>query len=202
MLDLFAGESPWLEPLAEDAVILRRYAREDAEFLLDHIERVNLRRPFQHRITPGGHRMSVAMTHSGLQGGYPESTPQQRVPLDPVLREYAIKTATEAGFRAFRPDSCLMNRYAVDSKLTLHQDKEEKDLRQPIVSVSLGLPAVFLFGGFEREDAVSRVLLEHGDVVVWGGKSRLRYHGILPLKAGSHPLTGQYRYNMTFRCAG
>lgn len=95
-----------------------------------------------------------------------------------------------------------MNRYAVDSKLTLHQDKEEKDLRQPIVSVSLGLPAVFLFGGFEREEAVSRVLLEHGDVVVWGGKSRLRYHGILPLKAGSHPLTGQYRYNMTFRCAG
>lgn len=146
--------------------------------------------------------MSVAMTHCGLQGGYPESVPLPRVPLDPALYEYAVNAASQAGFRAFRPDSCLMNRYAVGSKLTLHQDKEEKDLRQPIVSVSLGLPAVFLFGGFEREEAVSRVLLEHGDIVVWGGKSRLRFHGILPLKAGSHPLTGEYRYNMTFRRAG
>lgn len=202
MLDLFAGEAPWSEPLAEDAVILRRYAREDDQFLFQHIQQVAELRPFQHRITPGGYRMSVAMTHCGLHGGYPESTPAQRIALPDDLRRYAIRAAAEAGFAGFRPDSCLFNRYAVDSKLTLHQDKDEKDLRQPIVSVSLGLPAVFQFGGFEREAAVRRVLLEHGDIVVWGGKSRLCYHGILPLKPGVHPLTGAFRYNMTFRCAG
>ncbi|MBS0909806.1 alpha-ketoglutarate-dependent dioxygenase AlkB [Tatumella sp. JGM118] len=202
MLDLFEGEAPWQEVLAEDAVILRRYAREDDQWLFRHIMQVASLRPFQHRITPGGFRMSVAMTHCGSRGGYPENPPVPPVSLPAELQQFAVRTAGSAGFSGFLPDSCLMNRYAPGSKLTLHQDKDEKDLRQPIVSVSLGLPAVFQFGGFDRADALQRVLLEHGDVVVWGGRSRLRFHGIAPVKPGSHPLTGAYRYNMTFRCAG
>jgi len=117
------------------------------------------------------------------------------------FRQLAATAAAQAGFAAFHPDACLINRYEPGAKLSLHQDKDERDLRQPIVSVSLGLPAIFLFGGFERGDATQRVLLEHGDVVVWGGPSRLRFHGILPLKAGVHPLAGAYRYNITFRRA-
>ncbi|MBS0854849.1 MULTISPECIES: alpha-ketoglutarate-dependent dioxygenase AlkB [unclassified Tatumella] len=203
MLDLFEGAPPWQEALAEDAVILRRYARHDDHWLFDQIMAIASQRPFQHRITPGGFRMSVAMTHCGLYGRPADAHPINGGLLMPDnLRKYAITTALSAGFTGFRPDSCLMNRYAVDSKLSLHQDKDEKDLRQPIVSVSLGLAAVFQFGGFERGDPVTKVMLEHGDVVVWGGRSRLRFHGILPLKPGSHPLTGKYRYNMTFRCAG
>lgn len=202
MLDLFEGEAPWQEVLAEDAVILRRYARADDQWLFRHIMQVASLRPFQHRITPGGFRMSVAMTHCGARGGYPESSAVPPVSLPATLQEFAVRAADSAGFHRFLPDSCLMNRYAPGSKLTLHQDKDEKDLRQPIVSVSLGLPAVFQFGGFDRADALRRVLLEHGDVVVWGGRSRLRFHGIAPVKPGSHPLTGEYRYNMTFRCAG
>ncbi len=202
MLDLFEGEAPWQEVLAEDAVILRRYARDDDQWLFRHIMQVASLRPFQHRITPGGFRMSVAMTHCGSRGGYPESLPVPPVSLPAELKQFAVRAADSAGFSGFLPDSCLMNRYAPGSKLTLHQDKDEKDLRQPIVSVSLGLPAVFQFGGFDRADALQRVLLEHGDVVVWGGRSRLRFHGIAPVKPGSHLLTGEYRYNMTFRCAG
>ena len=202
MLDLFEGEAPWQEGLAEDAVILRRYAREEDQWLFSHILQVASLRPFQHRITPGGFRMSVAMTHCGSRGGYPENTPVTPVSLPDELKQFAVRAASSAGFSGFIPDSCLMNRYSPGSKLTLHQDKDEKDLRQPIVSVSLGLPAVFQFGGFDRADALRRVLLEHGDVVVWGGRSRLRFHGIAPVKPGSHPLTGEYRYNMTFRCAG
>ena len=118
-----------------------------------------------------------------------------------AFRALALAAAQEAGFKHFQPDACLINRYEPGAKLSLHQDKDEKDLRQPIVSVSLGLPAVFQFGGFERGDAVQRVLLEHGDVVVWGGPSRLRFHGVLPVKPGVHPLAGPYRYNLTFRRA-
>ena len=156
--------------------------------------------------------MSVAMTNCGDFGwstdarGYryseQDSTHQRQWPAMPeTFRLLARQAAEEAGFPAFNPDACLINRYEPGAKLTLHQDKDEKDLRQPIVSVSLGLPAVFQFGGFERSDQAQRVLLEHGDVVVWGGPSRLRYHGILPLKAGIHPLTGAFRYNLTFRRA-
>lgn len=202
MLDFFEGEEPWQETLARDAVILRRYALSDDQWLFSHILRVSAQRDFQHHITPGGYRMSVAMTHCGQRGGYPDKPGSPRVPFAEDLREYAIRAAASAGFSGFQPDSCLMNRYETGSRLSLHQDKEEKDLRQPIVSVSLGLPAVFCFGGFERGDPVSKILLEHGDVVVWGGKSRLCFHGILPVKPGLHRLTGEYRYNMTFRCAG
>lgn len=212
MLDLFAEDEPWSEPLAEGAVILRRRALKDAGSLTAQIAQIAALNPFYHRITPGGHRMSVAMTHCGDFGwstdsrGYRYSEQGndggRRWPSMPdIFRQLAISCAIEAGFSGFDPDACLINRYEPGAKLTLHQDKDERDLRQPIVSVSLGLPAVFQFGGFERGDATTRVLLEHGDVVVWGGPSRLRYHGILPLKSGIHPLLGAFRFNLTFRRA-
>ncbi|MFS2224447.1 DNA oxidative demethylase AlkB [Pantoea sp. B65] len=212
MLDLFADDAPWSEPLAEGAVILRRLVRDEGAELLALVLAVAAQNPFHHRITPGGHRMSVAMTNCGDLGWstdargyqYTAGDPASGQPWPPMparFRQLATAAAASAGFANFHPDACLINRYEPGAKLTLHQDKDEKDLRQPIVSVSLGLPAVFQFGGFERGDATQRVLLEHGDVVVWGGPSRLRFHGILPLKAGVHPLAGAYRYNITFRRA-
>ncbi|OON37134.1 alpha-ketoglutarate-dependent dioxygenase AlkB [Izhakiella australiensis] len=212
MLDLFSGEAPWSEPLAEGAQVLRRYALAQADALLAEIENIAALNPFYHRITPGGHRMSVAMTNCGDFGwstnarGYQYSREDEESgsrwpPMPALFRSLAVAAAKEAGFSGFNPDACLINRYEPGAKLTLHQDKDEKDLRQPIVSVSLGLPAIFQFGGFERDAATQRILLEHGDVVVWGGPSRLRYHGILPLKAGIHPQCGAFRYNLTFRRA-
>ncbi|ROR07795.1 DNA oxidative demethylase AlkB [Erwinia sp. JUb26] len=212
MLDLFAEEDPWSEPLADGAVILRRRALRDADALLELVAQIAVQNPFHHRITPGGHRMSVAMTNCGDLGwttdsrGYQYSEQDNAMgtrwpPMPPLFRQLAVSCAAEAGFLNFNPDACLLNRYEPGAKLTLHQDKDERDLRQPIVSVSLGLPAVFQFGGFERSDATTRVLLEHGDVVVWGGPSRLRYHGILPLKPGVHPQAGAFRFNLTFRRA-
>lgn len=212
MLDLFADDAPWQETLMDGAVILRRRVRDSAAELMAQVNQIAAQNPFEHRITPGGHKMSVAMTNCGDLGwstdsrGYQYSARDevsgQRWPAMPdIFRELAVSCAAEAGFSGFSPDACLINRYEPGAKLTLHQDKDERDLRQPIVSVSLGLPAVFLFGGFERADACQRVLLEQGDVVVWGGPSRLRYHGILPLKPGIHPLTGPFRFNLTFRRA-
>ncbi|MDT0177374.1 DNA oxidative demethylase AlkB [Enterobacter sp. BRE11] len=212
MLDLFSEEAPWQEPMAEGATILRRRARDDAPALIEALLTVAQQNPFHHRITPGGHRMSVAMTNCGDFGWSSDARGYQYTeqdaengrkwpPMPLLFRQLALDCAREAGFPLFAPDACLINRYAPGAKLTLHQDKDERDLRQPIVSVSLGLPAVFQFGGFARGDATQRVLLEHGDVVVWGGPSRLRYHGILPLKPGDHPLTGAFRYNLTFRRA-
>lgn len=212
MLDLFADDEPWSEPLAEGAVILRRRALEYAVPLMEQIAEIAALNPFYHRITPGGHRMSVAMTNCGDLGwstdarGYRYSEQDNASgnrwpPMPERFRQLAIGCAGEAGFKGFNPDACLINRYEPGAKMSLHQDKDERDMRQPIVSVSLGLPAVFQFGGYERGDATIRVLLEHGDVVVWGGPSRLRYHGILPLKPGIHPVAGAYRYNLTFRRA-
>lgn len=212
MLDLFSDEAPWQEPLAEGAVILRRRAGADAPALLAAIETIAAQHPFTHRITPGGYRMSVAMTNCGDVGWFSDargyryseqdvSNGQRWPAMPPLFRELAQQCAQEAGFSHFTPDACLINRYAPGAKMSLHQDKDERDLHQPIVSVSLGLPAVFQFGGFARGDATQRVLLEHGDIVVWGGPSRLRYHGILPLKPGVHPEAGTVRYNLTFRRA-
>ncbi|PKH24376.1 DNA oxidative demethylase AlkB [Enterobacterales bacterium CwR94] len=210
MFDLFADEAPWQEPLAEGAVIFRRRVRDEALAYLREIDAIAQINPFWHRITPGGHVMSVAMTNCGDLGwgsdsrGYryesrDAANGQSWPPMPDRFRALAHSAAADAGYADFTPDACLINRYAPGAKLTLHQDKDERDLSQPIVSVSLGLPAVFLFGGFERSDACQRILLEQGDVVVWGGASRLRYHGILPLKAGIHPDAGSYRFNLTFR---
>lgn len=210
MLDLFADEAPWQETLAEGAVILRRFARAQAGELIAQIAHVARHSPFRQMVTPGGYTMSVAMTNCGERGwttnqhGYLYSPDDpltgKRWPAMPLaFRTLSDAASAAAGYPGFTPDACLINRYAAGAKLSLHQDKDEPNLRQPIVSVSLGLPAVFQFGGLKRNDPLKRVMLEHGDVVVWGGASRLFYHGILPLKAGHHDATGEVRYNLTFR---
>jgi len=210
MLDLFADVEPWQEPLGPGATILRRFALNSATSLLAALEEVVHASPFRQMITPGGYTMSVAMTNCGPLGwttdsrGYLYSprdplTGQPWPPLPDLFRTLADEAATAAGYPDFTPDACLINRYLPGAKLSLHQDKDEKELRAPIVSVSLGLPAIFQFGGLKRSDPLQRTLLEHGDVVVWGGASRLFYHGIQPLKEGDHPVTGRCRYNLTFR---
>lgn len=212
MLDLFADAEPWQEPLAPGAVILRRFALARDAALMQGIEQVASASPFRQMVTPGGYTMSVAMTNCGGLGwttnqrGYlysPEDplTEAHWPPMPDAFATLCHAAAREAGYPDFQPDACLINRYAVGAKLSLHQDKDEADLRAPIVSVSLGLPAIFQFGGLRRNDPLQRLLLEHGDVVVWGGPSRLFYHGIQPLKPGLHPLTREYRYNLTFRQA-
>jgi alkylated DNA repair protein (DNA oxidative demethylase) len=199
--------------LGPGTAILRGFALESGAPLLDSLFAVAARSHFRHMVTPGGLRMSVAMTNCGLLGwvtdrkGYrydsidPETRAQWPPMPEPFL-ELAQGAAKLAGFPDFTPDACLINRYAPGARLTLHQDKNERDFSQPIVSVSLGLPAVFLFGGEERSDKTARVPVLHGDVLVWGGPARLRYHGVMPLKDGSHPLAGSYRFNLTFRNAG
>ena len=180
--------------------------------LLAAIERVASEAPFRHMVTPGGYAMSVAMTNCGEAGwvtdrtGYryarndPESG--KRWPaMPPTFAGLAARAAAAAGFPGFAPDSCLINRYAPGTKLSLHQDKNERDFGAPIVSVSLGLPATFLFGGAKRTDPAQRIRLVHGDVVVWGGPSRLVYHGVATLKDGAHPEAGRWRYNLTLRKA-
>jgi len=174
--------------------------------LRDIVERA----PFRHMITPGGYRMSVAMTNCGTAGwitdrtGYRYGTddPETGKPwpaMPPLLHDLARRAADHAGFAGFAPDVCLINRYMPGTKLSLHQDKDELDLRAPIVSVSLGLPAIFLFGGLKRSDKASRFRLQHGDVAVWGGPARLAFHGVAPLADGEHPLMGRQRINLTFR---
>jgi alkylated DNA repair protein (DNA oxidative demethylase) len=163
-------------------------------------------------VTPGGYRMSVAMTNCGALGWVTDRTGYRYDPIDPEtgrpwpqmplsFRELAEGAAAIAGYEGFVPDACLINRYEPGARLSLHQDKNEGDFHQPIVSVSLGIPAAFLFGGPRRVDKPERVELTHGDVVVWGGPDRLRYHGVAPLKDRCHPLLGRYRINLTFRKA-
>jgi DNA oxidative demethylase len=214
-LDLFADE-PALErrdePLAPGAVLLRGFARERGPVLLEALEAVTARAVFRFLITPGGYRMSVAMTNCGSVGWISDRTGYRYGPIDPLTGQQwpampavfvavAAEAAAAAGFPSFAPDACLINQYEPGSRLSLHQDKDEQDYGAPIVSVSLGLPAVFLFGGGLRSDKTQRVPLAHGDVVVWGGPARLRYHGVLPLKDGEHPLLGRRRINLTFRKA-
>jgi DNA oxidative demethylase len=201
-----------LERIAEDAILLPGAASQDAPVLLAALQQVVAMAPWRHMLTPGGARMSVAMTNCGLVGwisdrrGYryervdPESG-QPWPPMPVALRELAVRSAATAGFSGFEPDACLVNRYAPGARLSLHQDRNERDLRAPVVSVSLGLPALFLFGGLHRADAAQRIALAHGDVVVWGGRQRLAFHGIAPLADGEHALTGRCRINLTFRRA-
>jgi DNA oxidative demethylase len=200
------------EPLAPGATILRNFAMTQETEVLSGLNDVVSNAPFRHMITPGGFRMSVAMTNCGALGWVTDRTGYRYDPIDPVtglpwppmpesFLRLATNAAAKAGFKEFLPDACLINRYDPGARLTLHQDKNERDFDQPIVSVSLGLSATFLFGGFKREDTAIRVKLMHGDVVVWGGPSRLRYHGVLPLKAGHHPLMRGHRINLTFRRA-
>ena len=200
----------WLEP---GAVVLRGFALEQAAGLLQAVDAITASAPFRHLITPGGKRMSVAMTNCGPLGwisdrhGYrygasdPE-TGKRWPPMPAVFRQLARGAAEAAGYPGFAPDACLINRYEPGTRLSLHQDRDEGNYAYPIVSVSLGIPATFLWGGAERADKARRVGLWHGDVVVWGGPARLRYHGVLPLAEAEHPMTGPLRINLTFRKAG
>ena len=200
------------EPLAPGAAVLRGYARDAAATLLAQLQTVLVQAPWRHMVTPGGYRMSVAMTNCGPLGWVADPAGYRYDPIDPecgrpwpamppAFARLAAAAAAEAGFDGFRPDACLVNRYEPGAKLSLHQDKDERDFGAPIVSVSLGVPAVFLFGGLKRSDKTVRVPLEHGDVVVWGGPARLRYHGVLAVKAAMHPVLGEERINLTFRKA-
>jgi len=205
--------TPAAEPLAEGAVVLRRFALPDEAALLDGLQRVLEQAPLRHMVTPGGFTMSVAMTNCGALGWVSDRRGYRYDPVDPdtglawpampaAFAGLAVSAAAAAGFAGFEPDACLVNRYAPGARLTLHQDRNERDFSAPIVSVSLGLPAVFLFGGAHRSGPAVRVPLRHGDVAVWGGPARLRHHGVMPLKDGEHPLLGAQRINLTFRKAG
>jgi alkylated DNA repair protein (DNA oxidative demethylase) len=197
----------WLE---EGAMLLRGFAVAEAPLLVEEAERVAQAAAFRHLITPGGYAMSVAMTNCGRVGWVSDRTGYRYDPVDPqtgvpwpampaAFLDVAAHAAAEAGFAHYDPDACLINRYVAGSKLSLHKDRDERDPWAPIVSVSLGLPAVFLWGGKRRSDPLRRLRLESGDIVVWGGPARFVYHGVAPLGDGRHPLTGAVRINLTFR---
>ena len=213
--DLFESleaAGPAREKLAEGAVLLRGFARPQQHELIAAVEAITAQAPFRHLITPGGYRMSVAMTNCGAVGWvsdtsgyrYDGTDPESGKPwpaMPPPFRKLAEHAAVDAGFPGFAPDACLINRYEPGARLSLHQDRDERHLGAPIVSVSLGLPAIFLFGGLKRSDPTRRYRLEHGDVVVWGGPARLAFHGVAPLADGEHGLLGRKRINLTFRRA-
>jgi alkylated DNA repair protein (DNA oxidative demethylase) len=211
MIDLFS-QLETREKLADGAVLLRGFALANEAEILNAMQDVENDASFRNMTTPGGFRMSVAMTNCGSFGWVTDRKGYRYSAVDPetekpwpsmpgAFRDLAESAADEAGYPDFLPDACLINRYEPGAKMSLHQDKDEKDFKNPIVSVSLGLPATFQFGGLQRSDPVRKFVLHHGDVVVWGGPSRLFYHGILPLKDGEYPQLGRIRYNLTFRKA-
>ncbi|WP_414924815.1 DNA oxidative demethylase AlkB [Pseudomonas sp. IT-P291] len=215
--DLFADAEPEQQPrreqIGEQSYVLRGFALPWLERLLPALEAVLVAAPFRQMVTPGGFTMSVALSSCGQLGWttdrngyrYTRDDPQTGRPwpmMPEVFLQLAQAAALAAGFTDFAPDSCLINRYVPGAKMSLHQDKDEHCYTAPIVSVSLGLPAMFLFGGFARGDKSQRIPLLHGDIVVWGGVDRLRYHGVLPIKDGHHPKLGEQRINFTFRTAG
>jgi DNA oxidative demethylase len=204
---------PSQQTIAPGAVVLRGFACTVEHELLAEIAHVTSAAPFRHMVTPGGLRMSVAMSNCGALGWVSDRTGYRYDAIDPLthapwpamphaLLELAAHAAALAGFAGYEPDACLINRYEPGTRLSLHQDRDERDFSQPIVSVSLGIPAVFLFGGERRNDRPLRIPLLHGDVVVWGGPARLRYHGVAPLAPDEHPLLGARRINLTLRKAG
>jgi alkylated DNA repair protein (DNA oxidative demethylase) len=213
--DLF-GSVPDLHPsqesMAEGAVLLRGFAKTMEADLIADLRDIVAQAPFRYMLTPGGHQMSVAMTNCGSVGwvtdrtGYrydandPE-TGRSWPAMPPSFCKLAEQAADKAGFEGFSPDACLINRYQPGARMSLHQDKDEDDFGAPIVSVSLGLPAIFLFGGLKRSDKPRRFRLQHGDIAVWGGPARLRFHGVAPLADGEHALLGRQRINLTFRKA-
>jgi len=208
--ELFPGEP--IETIASGALWLRGFASNDVPALLRAIERIAAVSPFRNMVTPGGFTMSVAMTNCGKAGWITDRRGYRYAEIDPLsenpwpampklFTDLAARTAAVGGFRDFVPDACLVNRYGPGARMSLHQDKDERDFTQPIVSISLGLPATFLFGGLKRSNRPKRLGLESGDVVVWGGSARMAFHGIDPLPTGVDSLTGEYRYNLTLRKA-
>lgn len=212
-LDLFEHDDRGrVETLCDGAALLHGFALRNETAILAAVNEVIAQAPLRHLITPGGFRMSVAMTNCGKYGWTSDRRGYRYSPYDPlsdkpwpafpaVFLELAQSAASAAGYDVFEPTACLVNRYEAGARLTLHQDKDELDFAAPIVSVSLGIDAMFLFGGLQRSDRPQRLPLTHGDVLVWGGPSRLRYHGVMPLKPSRHPLLGECRINLTFRKA-
>jgi len=209
-LDLFGPEP---QHLASQTVLLPGFALSVLEPLLDALRPVLRAAPLRHMQTPGGLNMAVALTNCGALGWVSDAKGYRYTTSDPisgqawpalpqVLLELAGRAALAAGFEGFVPDACLINQYLPGTRLSLHQDRNERDFGQPIVSISLGLPAVFLLGGLQRSDRTVRVPLSHGDVLVWGGEDRLRFHGVLPIKPGLHSRMGERRINLTLRKAG
>lgn len=215
-LDLFGDDDTaqqGREAIGPQSFVLRSFALPYADALLQGVDDVTARSPFRHMDTPGGYTMSVALTNCGQLGWTTDARGYRYARIDPMTGQpwpdlpdafmrLAQAAAAESGFPGFAPDACLVNRYEPGSRLSLHQDKNERDYDAPIVSVSLGMPAVFLFGGNDRADKALRVPLFHGDVVVWGGVDRLRYHGVMPMKDLPHPRLGSQRINFTLRKAG
>jgi len=215
-LDLFGSDDPAQHgrvALGPQSVVLRGYALPAVEALLAGVDAVTAQAPFRQMVTPGGYTMSVALTNCGELGWTTDARGYRYSRIDPqtgqpwpampdAFRQLAQDAAREAGFPGFSPDACLVNRYEPGSRLSLHQDRNERDYGAPIVSVSLGMPALFLFGGDARGDRAARVPLFHGDVVVWGGVDRLSFHGVMPLKDLPHPRLGSRRINFTLRKAG
>ena len=213
--DLFddAPHEASISLIAPGAALLHGFARNIDTALLKAFEAVVAQAPLRQLVTPGGRTMSVAMSNCGPLGWVSSTSGYRYTARDPLSSQpwpampalwldLAVRAAAQAGYGSFKPDACLVNAYAPGTRLSLHQDKDETDLGAPIVSVSLGLPAVFQFGTDQRSDRPQRLRLVHGDVVVWGGASRLAYHGIAPLADGTHALLGRRRINLTFRQAG
>jgi alkylated DNA repair protein (DNA oxidative demethylase) len=201
-----------IQSLGAKALVLRGFARRGAPALVAAVMEITAAAPFRNMVTPGGFQMSVAMTNCGRAGWVTDRKGYRYESVDPMtgrlwppmprsFQRLAAAAAGAAGFACFEPDACLINRYEWGTRLSLHRDENERDLTAPIVSVSLGLPAIFLFGGDSRRDLPRRIRLQSGDVVVWGGPTRLVYHGVAPLPEGDDPLTGRCRINLTFRKA-
>jgi len=212
LFDSVAEAQPSREQIADGAVLLRGFAKPIETELIEAVRAVVAQSPFRRMTTPGGYQMSVAMTNCGERGWITDHTGYRYDPVDPrtgapwpamppVFRDLARRAAEQGGFAGFAPDACLVNRYEPGTRLSLHQDKDELDYSAPIVSVSLGLPATFLFGGLKRSDKTQRYRLEHGDIAVWGGPARLAFHGVAALADGEHAVLGRQRINLTFRKA-
>jgi alkylated DNA repair protein (DNA oxidative demethylase) len=198
--------------MAPGAALLRGFAQPYVNEILGSLKDISAQAPFRHMTTPWAAVMSVAMTNCGDAGWLTDRTGYRYDRIDPAsarpwpvmpdcFRALASGAAKHAGYPGFLPDACLINRYEPGTRLTLHQDKDERDYTQPIVSVSLGLPATFQFGGLKRSDPVRKFTVRHGDVAVWGGLSRLCYHGVAELREGQHELLDRVRINLTFRRA-
>ncbi len=213
LFDFINNGETWVESISDDAVVLRQFLSNRSAELSATIKDIEQQAPFRHMKTAGGFTMSAAITGCGDYGWISDRRGYRYSKVDPIteqpwpempklLFDIGQQCALEAGYKDFKPDACLINRYAPKSKMSLHQDKDEKDFTAPIVSVSLGVPATFLFGGAQRSDKTIKVPVSHGDVVVWGGESRLFFHGVSPIKPSYHPFWGDNRINITFRTAG
>lgn len=201
-----------LKSIANESFILPGFAAAETNVLLTAIEAVIQEAPLRQMRTPGGFKMAAQITNCGNFGWVTDKQGYRYQTTDPetgltwpampqVISQLALEAASACGFEHFTPDACLINCYQPGAGMGLHQDKDEKDFSAPIVSISLGVPAIFLFGGAKRQDKPDAHLLKNGDIVVWGGEDRLRFHGIQPIKLAHHPMTGQKRFNLTIRQA-